>query len=212
MDGCELDHKEDWVLNYWCSWTVVLEKTLESPLDWEEKGNKSWIFIGRTVTEAKDPVLWPPDVKSCLIWKGPDVGEDWRQEEKGATEDEMAGWHHQLLELAQTHGSSSQWCHPTISSSAVPFSSCLQSSPASGSFLMSPFFTSHGQSIRASASASVLPMIIQNWFPLGWTGWISLQSNGLSRVNTIVQKHQFFGTQPSLWTNSHIHTWLLEKP
>ena len=90
--------------------------------------------------------------------------------------------HHQLLELAQTHGSSSQWCHPTISSSAVPFSSCLQSSPASGSFLMSQFFTSHGQSIRASASASVLPMIIQNWFPLGLTGLISLQSRGLSRV------------------------------
>ena len=95
---------------------------------------------------------------------------------------------------------SSQWCHPTISSSVIPISSCLQSFPASGSFPMSQFFTTGGQSIEASASASVLPMNIQDWFPLGWTGWISLQSMGLSRVfsNTTVQKHQFFGTQLSL--------------
>ena len=88
----------------------------------------------------------------------------------------------------------SQWCHPTISSSVIPFSSCSQSFPASGSFPMSPFFTSDGQSIGVSASASVLPMNIQDWFPLGWTGWISLQSKGLSRAfyNTAVQKHQFF--------------------
>ena len=91
----------------------------------------------------------------------------------------------------------SWWCHPTISSSAVPFSSCLQSFPASGSFLMSQFFTSGGQSTGVSASASVLPMNIQDWFRLGWTGWMSLQSKGLSRVfsNTTVQKHQFFGDQ-----------------
>ena len=109
---------------------------------------------------------------------------------------------------------SSQWCHPAISSSVVPFSSCFQSFPASGSFQMSQFFASDSQSIGASAWASVLPMIIQDWFPLGWTGWISLQSKGLSRVfsNTTVQKHQFFGTQFSLWSNSHIHTWPLEKP
>ena len=109
---------------------------------------------------------------------------------------------------------SSQWCHPTISSSVVPFSSCLQSFPASGSFPISQFFTSDGQSIGASASASVLPMNIQDWFPLGWTGLISLQSKELSRVfsSTTVQKHQFFGTQVSLWSNSYIHTWLLEKP
>ena len=88
---------------------------------------------------------------------------------------------------------SSQWCHPTISSSVVPFSSCPQSFPASGSFQMSQFFTSGGQSIGVSASASVLPMNTQDWFPLGWTGWISLQFKGLSRVfsNTTVQKHQF---------------------
>ena len=87
-----------------------------------------------------------------------------------------------------------QWCHPTISSSAVPFSSCFQSLPASGSFPMSLLFTSGGQSIRVSASTSVLPMNTQDWSPLGWTGWISLQSKGLSRVfsNTTIQKHQFF--------------------
>ena len=108
----------------------------------------------------------------------------------------------------------SRWCHPTISSSVVPFSSCPQSFPALGSFQMSQFFTSHGQIIGVSASASVLPMNIQDWFPLGWTGWISLQSKGLSKVfsSTTVQKHQFFDAQPSLWSNSHIHKWLLEKP
>ena len=94
----------------------------------------------------------------------------------------------------------SRWCHPTISSSVIPFSSCLQSFPTSGSFQMSQLFTSGGQSIGVSASASVLPMNIQDWSPLGWTGWISLQSKGLSRVfsNTTVQKHQFFGAQLSL--------------
>ena len=109
---------------------------------------------------------------------------------------------------------SSQWCHPTISFSVVPFSSCLQSFPASGDFQMSQFFASDGPSIGASASASVLPMNIQDWFPLGWTGLISLQSKGLSRVfsSTTVQKHQFFGTQLSLWSNSQIHKWLAEKP
>ena len=96
---------------------------------------------------------------------------------------------------------SSQWCHPATSSSVIPFSSCLQSSPASGSFLMSQLFTSGGQSTGATTSASVLPMNIQDWFSLGLTGLISLQSKGLSRVfsNTTVQKHQFFGAQPSLW-------------
>ena len=100
------------------------------------------------------------------------------------------------------------------SSSVVPFSSCPQSFPTSGSFPVSQFLTSGGQSIGASASASVLPMNIQNWFPLGLTGLISLQSKELSRVfsNTTVQKHQFFGPQLSLWSNFHIHTWLLEKP
>jgi len=108
----------------------------------------------------------------------------------------------------------SQWCHPTSSSSVVPFSSCLQSLPASGSFPMSQLFASGGQRIGVLASASVLAMNIQDWFPLGWTCWISLQSKGFSRVfsNTTVQKHQFFGAQLSSQSNSHIHTWLLEKP
>ena len=108
----------------------------------------------------------------------------------------------------------SQWCHPIISPSVVPFSSSLQSFPESGSYQMSQFFTSGGQSIGVSASASVLPMNIQDWFPIGWNGWVSLLSKGLSRVfsNTTIQKHQFFGTQLSSQSNSHIHIWLLEKP
>ena len=105
----------------------------------------------------------------------------------------------------------SQWCHPAISSSVIPFSSCFQSFPASGSFPMSLLFASGGQSIGASASASGLPMNIQGWFPLGLTGLVSLQSKGLSRVfsSTTVRKHQFFGTQPSLWSN--IRTRLLKS-
>ena len=108
----------------------------------------------------------------------------------------------------------SLWCHPTISSSVIPFSSCPQSFPTSGSFQASQLFTSGGQSIGVSASASVLPMNIQGWFPLGLTSLISLWSKGLSGVfsSTTVWKHQFFITQPSLWFDSHIHTWLLEKP
>ena len=98
----ELDHKEDWKPKNWRFQTVVLKKTLESPLDFKEikpdnpKENPAWISIGRTDAEAEAPVLWPPDAKSQLIWKDPDAGKDWRQEEKGMTEDEMAGWHHQL--------------------------------------------------------------------------------------------------------------------
>ena len=109
---------------------------------------------------------------------------------------------------------SSQWCHPTISSSVIPFSSCLLSFPASGSFQMSQFFASGSQSIGVSGSTSVLPMNTQDWSPLGWTGWISMKFKGPSRVfsNTTVQKHQFFGTQLSSQSNSHIHTWPLEKP
>ena len=97
---CELDHKESWALKNWCFWTVVLEKTLESPLDCKEiqlvypKGNQSWKFIGRTDAEAETPKLWPPDGKNWLIGKDPDAGKDWKLEEKGMTEDEMVGWHH----------------------------------------------------------------------------------------------------------------------
>ena len=109
---------------------------------------------------------------------------------------------------------SSQWCHPAISSSVVPFSSCPKSFPASQSCPMSELFVWGGQSTGVSALASFLPKNTQGWSSLGWTGWISLQSKGLSRVfsNTTVQKHQFFHTQPSSQSNSHIHTWPLEKP
>ena len=97
-----LDYKESWALRYWCFWTVVLEKTLESPLDSKEvqpvhpKGNQSWMFNGRTNVEAETPIHWPPDTKNWLIGKHPDAGKDWRWEEKGTTEDEMVGWHHWL--------------------------------------------------------------------------------------------------------------------
>ena len=106
----ELDHEEDWALKNWCFWTVVLEKTLESPLDCKEikpvnsKGNQPWMFIGRADTEAEALILWPPDAKSRLIGKDPDAGKDWGQEEKGTTEDEVAGWH-QTLEDGEGQGS-----------------------------------------------------------------------------------------------------------
>ena len=99
----ELDYKESWALKNWCFWTVVLEKTLESPLDSKEiqpihpKGNQSWIFIGRADAEAETPILWPPDAKNWLFWKDPDARKDWRRKEKGMTEDEMVGWHHWLI-------------------------------------------------------------------------------------------------------------------
>ena len=98
----ELEHKESWAPKNWCFWTVVLEKTLESPLDCKEikpvnpKGNQSWIFIGRSDADAETPIFWPPDVKNWRIGKDPDAGKDWRREEKGTTEDEMVGWHHRL--------------------------------------------------------------------------------------------------------------------
>ena len=98
----EFDHKEAWAMKNWCFWTVVLEKTLESPLDCKEiqpvhpKGDQSWVFTGRTDAEAEAPTFWPPDVKNWLFGKDPDAGKDWRQEEKGTIEDEVAGWHHQL--------------------------------------------------------------------------------------------------------------------
>ena len=98
----ELDYKESWAPKNWCFWTVVLEKTLESPLDCKEiqpvhpRGDQSWVFIGRTAAKAETPILWPPHAKSWLIWKDPDAGKDWGQKEKGMTEDEMVGWHHRL--------------------------------------------------------------------------------------------------------------------
>ena len=102
----ELDYKESWALKNWCFWTVVLEKILESALDCKEiqtvhpKGDQSWVFIGKTDVEAETPILWSPDAKRWLIWKDPDAGRDWEQEEKGMTEDEMVGWHHQLRDMS----------------------------------------------------------------------------------------------------------------
>ena len=135
--------------------------------------------------------------------------------------------HYQLPEFTQTHVPSSQWCHPAISSSVVPFSSCPQSLPASESFPMSQLFAWGSQNIGVSALALGLPMNTQDWSPLGWTDWTSFQSKGLSKVfsNTTAQcfrfknkiklkkkKHQFFSAQLSSQSNSHIHTWPLEKP
>ena len=119
--------------------------------------------------------------------------------------------HHQLPQFTQTHV---HWFGDAISSSVAPFSSCPHSFPALGSFPVSQLFTSGGQSIRVLASTSVLPMNTQDWSPLGWTCWISLQSKGFSRVfsNTTVQKHQLFSAQLSSQSNSHIYSWLLEKP
>ena len=111
----ELDHKGSWVLRNWYFWTVVLEKTLESPLDCKEiqpvnpKGNQSWIFIGRTDAEAEIPILWPPDARNWLIRKDPDAGRDWRQEEKGTTEDEMVGWHHWLKQWVWASSEDCWW-------------------------------------------------------------------------------------------------------
>ena len=120
----ELNYKESWAPKNWCFWTVVLEKTLESPLDCKikpvnPKGNQSWVFTGRTDVEAETPILWPPDVKNWLIWKDPDAGKDWRQEKKGTTEDEMVGWRHRLNghEFEQARGVGDEqgglaWCIP----------------------------------------------------------------------------------------------------
>ena len=102
----ELDYKESWVLKNWCFWTVMLEKTLESPVVCKEiqpvhpKGDQSWVFTGGTDAEAETPIPWPPDTKSWLIWKDPDAGNDWRQKEKGTTEDEMVGWHQSSMDMS----------------------------------------------------------------------------------------------------------------
>ena len=210
----------------WCFRTVVLEKTLESPLDCKEsiqpvhpKGNQSWIITGRTDAEAEIPILWSPEFNLSIPihFSSPISKMLMLTLAIFCFGSVLSLSHVQLFVTPWTIGlrppcSSptpgvysnscplSQWCHPSISSSAVLFSSCPQSFPASGSFPMSQFFTSGGQSIGVSTSASVLPMNIQDWFPLGWTGWISLLSKGLSRVflNTTVQTSQFFSAQLSL--------------
>ena len=165
----ELDHKESRVPKNWCFWTVVLEKTPESPLDCKEiqplhpKGNQSWIFIGRTDAEAETPILWPSHARVDSLEKTLMLGKTEGRRRRGR---QRMRWLDGI----------------TDSSSVVPFYSCPQFFPASGSFQMSQLFASGGQSIGVSASASVLPVSIQGWFPLRWTGLISLLSKGLSRV------------------------------
>ena len=181
----------------------MLEKSFESPLDCKEiqpvhpKGNQSWIFIGRADARVEVPILWPPDAKNWLIGKDLDAGKDWRQKEKGMAEDEMVGWlqqfhGHEFAQAQAVEGQgnlacSSLWgCEESDTNEWLNWTKlnyfCLQSFSASGSFPMSWLFTSGGESIRVSASASVLPINIQDWFPLGLTGLISLQSKELCKV------------------------------
>ena len=192
----ELDYKKSWALKNWCFWTVVLEKTCESP---GLQGDPTSPFWRRSVLN----IHWKA---WCWSWNS-NTFATWYKElshiQLFATPWTTACQASLSFTISRVCSNScplNQWCYPTISSSVIPFS-CFQSFPASGSFLMSQLLT------------SVLLMNIQNWFPLGLTGLISLQSKGLSQVSNITtQKHQFFGVQPSLWSSSHIHTWLLEKP
>ena len=196
-----LDYKEGWAPKNWCFWKVMLEKTLESPLNCKEiqpvhsAGTKPWDFFGKVKVKVKSlSGVWLFATSWIVACQSP-------------------------LPLLSSrvclNSCPLNWrCYPTISFPVIPFSSWLQSFPASGSFPVSWLFASCGQDIGASASASILPMSIQDWFPLGLTGLISLLSKGFSRVffSTTVLKHQFFSSQPSLCSICHICTWLLEKP
>ena len=183
----DLDHKKDRALKNWCFWTVVLEKTFDSPLDCKEikpvspKNQFSSVQLLSRVRLFVTPWIAAHQASLCPS------------------------------PTPRVHSNScpsSQWCHPAISSYVVPFSSCPQSLPASESFPMSQLFAWGGQSTGVSALATFLWKNTKDWTPLGWTGWISLQSKGLSRVfsNTTVQKHQFFSAQLSSQSNSHTHT------
>ena len=182
----ELDCEESWVPKNWCFWTVVLEKTLENPLDYKDiqpvhpKGDQSWVFIGGTDVEAETPILWPPDVENWLFWKDRDSGKDWGQEEKGTTEDEMVGCHH------WHNGLGFRW------------------TPGFGD----------GQGGLVCCS-SWGHRVGHDWATeMNWTELISLLSKGLSGVffSTTFQRHQFFGALPSSWCSSYNCMWPSGKP
>ena len=189
MYGCESDHKGGWASKNWWVELRYWRRLLRVP--WTaRRSNQPILKEVQFSRSAVSDSLWPHESQHArrpCPSPSPGVHLDSRP--------------------------SSQWCHPAILSLVVPFSSCLQSFPASGSFPVSQFFRTGGQSIGVSASTSVLSVYIQDWFHLGLTGLISLQSKGLSRVfsNTTAPKHQFFGLKPSLWSNSYTHTCLLEK-
>ena len=191
----------------WC-WRRLLRVSQTARRSVNPKGNQPWIFIGRTGAEAEPPILWPPDAKRLkrLFRKDPDAGKDWRQEEKGTAEDEMAGWHHWLdgheigWTLGVGDGQGSLACCSPGGHKELDMTELLNWTEQ----LLAP----DDPSIEASTSASVLSMNLQCWFPLRLTGLISLQSKGLSRVfsSTTFQKHQFFGTQAfSMVQLSHPH-------
>ena len=204
----KLDHEESWAPKNWCFWTVVLEKAPESPLDCKDiqpvhpKGNQSWIFIGRTDIEAETPILWPRDLnwllgkdaefssvaQSCLTFCDPMY-----RSTPGLSA------HYQLLESIQTHV---HWVGDAIQTSHLLLSPSPPALNLSQNQIlqMNQHFAAGCQSIGVSASPSVLPKNTQDWYPLEWTGWISLESKGFSRIfsNTTVQKHQFFCAKLSL--------------
>ena len=171
-----------------------------SPTSWHPQSNLSLLWTGKDFSLCMSSVQFSRSVVSDSLWPHE------LQHPRPPCPSPTPGVYPNSCPLSQR-------CHPTISSSVVPFPSCPHSSPALGSFPVSQLFTSGGQNIGVSASISGLPMNTQDWFPLGWTGWISFQSKGLSGVfsNTTVQKHQFFGAQLSSQSNSHIHTWPLEN-
>ena len=199
----ELDCEESWAPKNWCFWTVVLEKSLESPLDFKEiqpvhsKGDSPGCSLEGLMLKLKLQYYGHLMRRVNSLGKTLMLGRIGGRRRKG--QQRMRWWMASSTQWMWVWvDPRSWWYYPTVSSSVIPFSSHLKSFPASGSSQMSQFFTSGGQSIGVSASTSVLPMNTQRWSPLGWTGWISLQSRGLSKVSNKVQKHEFFGAQLSL--------------